>query len=268
MSQIVIPVILMSLIGLAAAIILSCASRILAVKEDKTFLALRAELPGANCGGCGFAGCDDYARALAADPTLSVNRCSVGGAKAAEALASALGREAGKVDRVIAFVHCAGSPDKSKALFEYRDIASCKASKQLYGGHKVCAEGCLGLGDCTKVCAFNAISIKNGVAYVDKNLCTGCGQCVKACPNHLISLVPATGGVQVRCANHQKGAQSRKACTVSCIGCGICQKNCPTGAAVVTDNLCTVDPEKCIGCLVCTEKCPTGANSGVIRKKN
>lgn len=259
MEEILIPVIIMTAIGLIAAVVLSFASKLFSVKEDAVYLSLRAELPGANCGGCGYAGCDDYAHALSADHNLACDRCSVGGETTAAALADILGKSVDSADKKVAFVRCAGSSDKAKSLYTYQDITSCQASKQLFGGHKVCSHGCLGLGDCAAVCPFNAISIINGVAIVDKTKCKACGKCLDICPNALIALVSASAAAQVRCMNTQKGAETKKACTVGCLGCRLCEKICPQQAITISKNLSSIAADKCIGCGACVEKCPTGA---------
>lgn len=259
MSQIIIPVVLVVVVGLIASVILSYASKVFAVKEDEKFIALRAELPGANCGGCGFAGCDDYAHALVNNAETPCTKCAVGGPDVAAKLAEILGKNAGAMERDIAFVMCNGTTENAKRLYEYEDIDSCKAAKQLYGGSKVCPYGCIGLGDCVSACEFDAIHIIDGVAVVGRDYCMACGACVKACPQKLIKLLPETAKVQVRCHNEQKGADAKKACDVACIGCGMCARVCPKGAITIANNLSTIDPEKCIKCGLCAAKCPTGA---------
>ena len=116
--------------------------------------------------------------------------------------------------------------------------------------------GCLGYGDCVKVCKFGALSIVDGVAHVDEELCTGCGACAKACPHLLIGMVPVKNHVAVRCSSRDKGAVVRKVCSAGCIGCMMCTKVCPTGAITVSDFLAAIDPEKCTNCGACAEKCP------------
>ena len=240
--NIVIPVALVAIVGLLASVMLSYASKVFAVQEDQLFLDLRAELPGANCGGCGFAGCDDYAHAMAEGADTPCTKCSVGGPAVAKKLASLLGQD----------------------LYEYEDISSCKAAKQLFGGSKQCPYGCIGLGDCVAACEFDAIRIIDGVAVVGRDYCTSCGACAKACPQKLIKIIPESAKVQVRCHNEQKGADARKACNVACIGCGQCARVCPKGAITIENNLSSIDPAKCIKCGLCAAKCPTGAIQDVL----
>ena len=242
--SIAIPVILVVIVGLLASCMLSYASKVFAIQEDQLFLDLRAELPGANCGGCGFAGCDDYAHALVENSEIPCTKCSVGGPAVAKKLAALMGQEAGEMEKKVAFVMCNGTTENAEQLYQYEDIDSCKAAKQLYGGSKVCPFGCIGLGDCVEACNFDAIRIMNGVAVVGRDYCTSCGACAKACPQKLIKIIPESSKVQVRCHNEQKGADARKVCKTSCIGCGMCARVCPKGAISVENNLSRIDPEK------------------------
>ena len=263
--NIVIPVVLVVIVGLLASVMLSYASKVFFIQQDQLFLDLRAELPGANCGGCGYAGCDDYAHAIAEGKgEIPCTKCSVGGPAVAAKLASLMGQEAGAMEKKIAFVMCNGTKDNAEALYEYEDMTSCKAAKQLFGGSKQCPYGCIGLGDCVQACEFDAIRIIDGVAVVGRDYCTSCGACAKACPQKLIKIIPESSKVQVRCHNEQKGADARKVCKTSCIGCGMCARVCPKGAITVENNLSRIDPDKCIKCGMCVVKCPTGAIQDVL----
>ncbi len=269
MKLILLAIILVVLVGLIASLILSYASKVFAVKEDETFIALRAELPGANCGGCGFAGCDDYAHAICNDPeNTPCNKCSVGGPSVAAKLASILGTEAGASEKTAARVLCQGNKDNCKSLYTYTDMTSCKAAKSLFGGSKACPNACLGLGDCVKACQFDAIHVVNGVATVNEDVCTSCQACIKTCPQHIIVLRPVKNLVTVKCSNTQKGGDTMKACKVGCIGCMKCVKVCPKEAITVENFLSRIDPEKCVSCGLCAKECPTGAilNTRVIKK--
>ena len=262
--NIIIPVALVVIVGLLASCMLSFASKVFAVQEDPLFIDLRAELPGANCGGCGFAGCDDYAHALVDSPETSCTKCSVGGPAVAKKLAALMGQEAGDLEKKIAFVMCNGTSDNAARLYDYEDMQSCKAAKQLFGGSKLCPYGCIGLGDCVEACQFDAIRIIDGVAVVGRDYCVSCGACAKACPQKLIKILPESAKVQVRCHNEQKGADAKKACSTACIGCGMCAKVCPKDAIQVENNLSVIDPAKCIKCGMCAAKCPTGAIQDVL----
>ena len=254
-----IPVILVVAVGLVCAIMLTIASKVFFVPVDETAAALREVLPGANCGGCGFAGCDDYANQLAADHDTPCNKCPVGGPSVAAKLASILGVDAGSAEKQVAVVMCNGSHEVSNTLLDYEGPKSCKAASQLFGGLKQCAFGCLGQGDCVAACEFGAIQVVDGVARVDRNACVACGACVKACPKNLIRLAPESNQVICFCHSSASGAEARKACSVGCIGCKQCEKVCKFDAVHVENNLAFIDPEKCKNCGMCAKVCPTTA---------
>ena len=253
--EILLAVGIVALIGLVAGLGLSSASAALAVPTDEKTESLRAALPGANCGACGYSGCDGYAAALAAGEA-EPNRCAPGGPDTAAQLAALLGVEAGEMKRKAAQVRCGGSCAHVQEKYEYQGVKTCAAASQLYAGPSSCAYGCLGFGDCAAACEYDAIQVIDGLARVNPLLCTSCGRCVKACPKGLISLLPADIQAVVRCSNKDMGAKVRKVCDVGCIGCRKCTKVCPTGAIVVEENLARIDPEKCIGCGACVETCP------------
>ena len=128
----------------------------------------------------------------------------------------------------------------------------------MYGGQGKCVFGCMGFGDCAKVCPQGAICIKNGIAHIDTRKCIGCGLCAKACPRKLIEIVDDVEKVLVTCNNTEKGALVRGKCSNGCIGCKKCEKNCPEGAITVTDNLAKIDYSKCTHCGECAKNCPVG----------
>ena len=254
-----IPVLLVVAVGLVCAIMLTIASKVFYVPVDETAAALREVLPGANCGGCGFAGCDDYANTLAADHETPCNKCPVGGPSVAAKLAEILGVSAGSAEKQVAIVMCNGAKEVSKNLLDYEGPTSCKAATQLFGGVKQCPFGCQGLGDCVAACDFGAISVVDGVARVDRDACVACGACAKACPKNLIRIGPDSNQNVVFCSSKAGGADVRKACSVGCIGCKMCEKTCKFDAVHVENNLAYIDPEKCKNCGMCSKACPTGA---------
>lgn len=260
MNAIVLAVLLVGGIGLIAGVGLAVVSIVMAVPKDETAEAIRECLPGANCGACGFSGCDGYAAALSKGETKETNLCAPGGNETAKNVAQILGVSAGDIKPMAALVHCNGVCENSKQKLQYSGVQSCVMATQLFGGQKECVYGCLGYGDCVNACPYDAIRICDGVARVDPLKCKACKKCIAICPKQLIELVPLyETKAAVLCKNHNKGAFTRKECTAGCIGCMKCQKVCESDAVKVTDNTAHVDYEKCIGCGKCAENCPVGA---------
>lgn len=256
--QILVAILLVTGIGLLCGGMLVVASHFMNVPSDETEEKIRAALPGANCGACGYAGCDGYAKALAENPKIKANLCVPGADKVAKEIAEVLGVEAEDVVEQVAFIHCFGDCEKRSTKHVYEGIQSCKASASLYGGDTSCTYGCLGLGDCANVCPVDAICIENGIAHIDQRKCIGCGLCSKVCPNNLITLFADIEVMAVTCSNREKGAVARKKCTNACIKCKKCEVNCPTDAIKVKNNLAEIDYELCIDCGKCAEVCPQG----------
>ena len=258
MDPIVMAIIVVTVIGLVGAVILVAASIFMYVPVDERVEKITAALPGANCGACGCAGCADYAKCVV-EEGAPVNKCVPGGAKAAAAIAEIMGVEAGASVAMKAVVGCSGTCEKTSKRYEFEGIHSCQAVKGLYGGDGMCKYGCLGYGDCTRACAFDAIHIVDGIAKVDREKCVGCGACAAVCPNAVISIIPEHKRKPVvLCQNKDKGADTRKACTAGCIGCMKCAKACPKEAITVENNLARIDQDKCIGCQLCVKECPVG----------
>jgi len=255
MNQIISAVLVVGITGLLFGCILALASIIFAVKKDERIGKIEEELPGANCGACGFAGCSAYASAIVNDGA-ELNLCSVGKAPVAEKIAGVMGREAGEVKEKVAKVLCGGICTRTSEKYIYSGMEDCAAAARLADGAKDCRYGCLGLGSCVKACDFKAISIKKGVAVVDPDKCGGCGKCKKACPKDLIEIVPKEAKVHALCSNKDKGPAVNKYCNVGCIGCKLCEKNCPAQAIKVIDRCAAIDYDKCTGCGICVEKCP------------
>jgi len=234
------PLIILSAVGLAMAVLLSIGRKLFPVEVDARREKITDILPGANCGGCGYPGCSGYAAALV-EGEASPTQCPPGGAEVAEQIAAILGVEVGEtVDRV-ALVRCAGSSEAAPARARYLGIADCAAAHAVAGGAKTCPHGCLGLGSCEEACPFGAIEMVRGVAVVIKGLCTGCGQCVEVCPRGIIAMVPRAASVHVLCVSPEKSKAVRAACSVGCTGCKICAKQSP--AFSVDGTLAAVDYE-------------------------
>ena len=259
MNGIVIAIVSVTVIGLICAVILSIASKIMAVPVNETQSNIRDCLPGANCGACGYAGCDGYAAALASGEETRTTKCIPGSDGVAAQIAGILGVEAEDVIEQVAVIHCRGDCDATHKKTDYQGIESCRAVKLFYGGTGTCTYGCIGLGDCAKVCPQDAICIEKGIAHVDTRKCIGCGMCVRTCPQSLITTEADTIRTMVTCNNHDKGAVTRKACSHGCIGCQKCVKNCPVQAISMNNNLSVIDYSLCTGCGTCDDLCPTGA---------
>ncbi len=269
MNEIIIAVVIVAAIGIITGFGLSIASSVFAVKKDEKEEKIRECLPGANCGACGFSGCDGYAKALAAGEATSVSLCNPGGDDAATAIGEILGITAEKITPMAAVVMCAGDSENAKAKLEYKGVRSCKAAAQLFGGYKACVYGCLGYGDCMKACPYDAIFICNGVARVDTQKCRACKKCVNTCPKGIIEMLPLnTPQAAVICKNHDKGVETRKECTVGCIGCGKCMRACEHGAVTVENFTAKVDYTKCVGCGKCNEACPVKCIDIITLKKD
>ena len=251
-------VIVVVVIGLIAGLVLSIAAIVFAVPVDEKQEAVRACLPGANCGACGFSGCDGYAKALA-DGTAEIGLCSPGGADVAEECAEILGKAAGAMEKKVALIQCAGHCDNVSTKLEYQGVQTCQAVSMMYNGDSACSFGCLGYGDCAAACPENAITICNGLATVNTEVCVGCGICAKTCPKGVIAIVPEKFNHHVLCVNKDKGAETRKVCKTGCIGCMKCQKTCEFGAITVVNNNATIDYSKCTNCGKCAEVCPVKA---------
>ena len=255
-TGIIIAAAVVGILGILIGIFLGIASEKFKVEVDEKEILVRNELPGNNCGGCGYAGCDALAKAIAAGQA-EVGACPVGGASTAEKIGAIMGVAGGTAEKKVAFVKCKGTCDKTKVQYNYYGVDDCKKVSVVPGaGEKACTYGCMGYGSCVKACAFDAIHVVDGVAVVDKEKCVACGKCVSSCPNHLIELVPYKAEHLVQCSSHDKGKDVKSVCESGCIGCTLCTKQCEFDAIHMEDNLSVIDYEKCTNCGKCAEKCP------------
>ena len=268
MNVILIAVISIGVIALVAALVLYLASKKFAVYEDPRIAQVAEVLPQANCGGCGYPGCGGLASAIVKAGSLEGKFCPVGGQPVMEKVAAVMGLAATATDPMVAVVKCNGTCANRPRINQYDGVKSCAIAAALYGGETGCSYGCLGCGDCTKACKFDAIHMNpdTGLPEVDEDKCTACGACTKACPKGIIELRKKglkNRRVYVRCVNKDKGAVVRKACSAGCIGCGKCEKTCPFGAITVTNNVAYIDFNKCKSCRKCVSVCPTHAITDV-----
>jgi electron transport complex protein RnfB len=265
MSQIIIyTIVILVAIGAVAAIILYFVAQKFKVYEDPRIDEVEEALPAANCGGCGFAGCRNFAEALVKSESFDGFFCPVGGNEVMASAASILGREAVEQDAQVAVIRCHGTPEFRPRTNTYDGAQSCAVANSLYTGESGCPHGCLGCGDCCVVCDFDAIHMNpvTGLPEVIDDNCTACGACVTACPRDIIELRKKNKKdrkIFVSCINEEKGGPARKNCKVTCIGCGKCEKVCAFDAITIENNLSYIDPVKCRLCRKCVLECPTSA---------
>ena len=267
MDFILIAVAVLGAIGLIAALVLYVCSKKFAVYEDPRIAQVAEQLPGANCGGCGFAGCSGLADALVkgADAgSIEGLKCPVGGAEVMGKVADLLGMAIANGEPMVAVVRCNGTCALRPKIAEYSGLRTCAAMNSCGAGETACGFGCLGCGDCVAACQFDAIHMnpETGLPEVDEEKCTSCGACVKACPRHIIELRkkgPKGRRVFVSCVNKDKGPVAMKACKAACIGCGKCEKECNFGAITIEGNVSYIDFNKCRICRKCVSVCPTKA---------
>ncbi|MDQ0507657.1 Na+-translocating ferredoxin:NAD+ oxidoreductase RNF subunit RnfB [Peptoniphilus ivorii] len=258
MQNVIYAVLILGVLGLFFGVVLAYASKVFAVEMDPRVVNVIDALPGANCGACGYPGCEAMANAIVAGEA-PVNGCAIGGQEVAENVAEIMGQSVGDVEKQVAVVRCQGDCDKSKNKYEYNGLVDCRLIGDFAQGAKGCSSGCLGGGTCVSVCEFDAIHVHNGIAEVDKEKCVACKKCIEICPKHIIGLMPYKQQTEVKCSTHDPGKVVRTNCSIGCIACGLCERNCPKDAVHVVDNLAKIDYEKCINCGICASKCPTGA---------
>jgi len=247
-------------LGLVFGLILAVAYRFLRVQEDPRLEQVRDLLPGANCGACGEPGCGGFAEKVVAG-SKAPGGCTVASAAAIEAIADALGVEAGKEEKRVARLHCAGGRSRAGQIAAYEGYEGCRAAHTVGGGGKGCAWGCLGLGDCQVACNYDAIYMNDdGLPVVIPEKCTACGDCVEACPRYLFKIQPLSEKLLVQCSAPLSGDAATAVCSVACDACGRCAQDAAPGLVTMKNNLPIVDysaggpasPQA-------TLRCPTGA---------
>lgn len=265
MSQIILfTIITLVAIGAAAAIILYFVAQKFKVFEDPRIDQVEEALPAANCGGCGFPGCRNFAETLVKTESWDDLFCPVGGNDTMAKAASILGKEAIEQAPRVAVIRCNGAPEFRPRTNVYDGAPTCAIAHSLYAGEGGCPHGCLGEGDCVVVCNFDAIHMDpvTELPVVVDDKCTACGACVDACPRDIIELRKKNKKdrkIFVSCINEEKGAVAKKNCSVACIGCSKCFKVCPYDAITMNNNLAFIDSEKCKLCRKCVVECPTSA---------
>ena len=251
-------------LSILAAVVLFYISKKFQVFEDPRIDQIVDILPGANCGGCGFAGCKAFAEAFIKSKDTDDNFCPVGGNVTMSKIAEILERTSATKAPVIAVIRCSGSFTHRPRTARWNGISSCASQHNLCIGDTGCPYGCLGCGDCVTACNFDAIHMnpETGLPVIDSDKCTACGTCVKACPRSIIELrkkFPKDRKIFVSCINSEKGGIARKYCSVACIGCSKCFKVCTFNAITIENNLAFIDSRKCTLCRKCVQECPTNA---------
>jgi len=260
--EILVPILTLGALGLIFGVGLAVASKRLAVKTDLRLEKIIGLLPGSNCGACGGAGCFGFAESILSGK-LSIDACRVSSGAIKGQIARILGTTVEEKIKLAAVLHCYGGK-RVQDRFLYQGINDCVAANLVLGGQKSCVYGCLGFGDCARVCPFGAIKMLNEeLPLVDENKCKACNKCVVACPKKLFTLVPVSHKVFVACSSRDLGKDTRAVCPVGCIACKKCEQVCPFDAIHVVDNLAIIDYHKCTSCGKCVDVCPMKT----IRKK-
>lgn len=261
---VLITIISLGVLALVSAVVLYFIAQRFKVFEDPRIDEVQAILPQANCGGCGFAGCRNFAEALVSSETFDGLNCPVGGPGVMSVAGTILGKTPPVVDPTVAVLLCNGSPENRPRTSRYDGTAECRIMNSLYIGETDCSYGCMGYGDCVRACIFDAIHLddKTGLPVIIDDKCTSCGACVKACQRHLIVLrkrAKKDRKIFVACSNCDKGGVARKACKVACTACTKCVKVCEYDAITIQNNLAYIDAAKCKLCRKCVSECPTNA---------
>ncbi|MDE6693679.1 MAG: RnfABCDGE type electron transport complex subunit B [Muribaculaceae bacterium] len=255
-------------IGAIGAIALNRVAKKFHVEEDALVGQVESLLPGVNCGGCGMNGCHDFAVQCVKAGRLEGFYCPSAGSEGMDKIAEALGCTSSGREPDVAVMKCAGTSSTKRAFAsKYEGVRRCSIMNMTAGDYD-CDNSCLGCGDCMDVCQWQAINYNatTGIVEISAEKCVGCGMCVSTCPRRIIELRPRNRRnrrVWVACSNCQKGAVTRKQCSVGCIGCGLCAKQCPVDAISISDNLAYIDPAKCVACGKCIGVCPTKAIQSV-----
>lgn len=252
---IVYTILVLGALGILFGLVLTFADKKFAVPVDEKVAQIREAVAGANCGACGYPGCDGFAAAVAKGEA-PIDGCTPGGSKTLNAIADIMGLKAEAAAPKVARVLCQGATGIAKLRYEYVGLASCALANQYAGGPTMCQYGCMGLGDCFRACKFDAIRIVDNLAVIDEEKCTACGMCVKACPRHVIEMLPKEAVVTVRCQSQAPAKEAREACSTACIACKRCEKACEYDAIHVNNGFAKIDPEKCTHCQACVAVCP------------
>ncbi len=254
-------VVLLGCIGLFFGIGLALAAHKFAVKTNPLIEEVKEVLPQAQCGGCGYAGCEGYAIAVVNDPEVPPNLCFPGKESVALQVAELTGKKMTAVEDQVAVVRCSRTEGRVSHKHEYIGFASCTAANLAFGGPVQCQYACIGLGECAAACPFDAITMVDNLPVVDPDSCVGCGVCVRTCPKHILEVQTLKARVWVPCSTMDLGKNVRAVCEAGCIGCSLCVKVCPAKAVSHESGRIEIDHKACLAygpeCgEICVSKCP------------
>ncbi len=248
----VIALIFLGGLGAAAALLLGIASRVFYVEEDPRIGEVENALPGANCGGCGYAGCRACAEAIVAGEA-EANVCVVGGFDTAVEVGAVMGVKVEAKEPELASTTCTYGTGEADLIYRYTGALDCQSAVALFGGSKLCPIGCIGLGSCVKACTFDALTIgSDHLPKFNPKNCVACGACVKACPKGIIQLTSSSRRMVQEYTTDE--------CTAPC------QRACPTGIEIpryiaairagYPEQALRIIKEKCPLPLICGRICP------------
>ncbi len=253
-------------VGMSLAVLLAIASRLLSVEEDPRIEAVLEALPGANCGGCGYAGCEGYAIAVVQNSDISAGLCTVGGEETAKAVGRLTGKAVVAGEPTVSFRRCARDEGNVLPRYDYIGTKTCASAAQLEGGPYMCSWSCLGFGDCLRACPFDAMYIQNNLVEIDASKCVSCGQCIKVCPRAILQIIPVRARVMIYCSTREKLKAVSDICEVGCINCLKCLKACPADAIKYEKGRIEIDHTTCMNYgPSCNEACVPDCPRGIMR---
>lgn len=241
MTSLIVSMICLGGLGALFSLGLALAHAKLQVYVDPRLENVVEELPGVNCGGCGYPGCSAFANAIISG-MAEITACPVNTQDGITGISDIMGVQAEVKVKEYARVLCRGGNNETIPKADYRGIKTCIAAHLTFGGDKLCRYGCLGYGDCVSSCPFDAIQIDdNGLPRVNEDKCTGCGNCEEICPRSIIEIHPANHNLFIFCKSQDEAKYTRLVCTRACNGCKSCQKKAGEDKISVINNLARIN---------------------------